>query len=69
MTKTYTGVTKAPLHCRFGFHPWTPWVDVAQGEVKRTDFFTNEKTVTGFFIRQERRCPTCNKVQLRFNET
>ena len=41
------------------FHKWGKWRDIARGDVKVDGNFR------GWYIRQERRCNRCGKVQLR----
>ncbi len=48
-------------HCWPFCHKWTKWQDSEKGTL-RSQITTY---AVGYFIQQERRCKTCNKVQLR----
>ena len=45
----------------FVFHTWGDWMDVGQG----TLLVPGTNRVSGYYIRQERRCIMCGKVQIR----
>lgn len=41
------------------FHNWGQWADIARGEE------CLEGRVIGFYVRQERRCKRCGRIQIR----
>ena len=45
-------------------HRWGKWVELSRGQLSQVDD-DGTKRVIGFWVRQERRCARCGRIQIR----
>ena len=58
--------------CMLGFHQWTKWKEISRGIITAKERYlplTGEKLNIGMYVRQERVCNICGKIQLRDEES
>lgn len=57
-------IKRVKRRCWFS-HDFDKWRDIAKGDIRRRKDTSSDWCVVGYFVRQQRRCLTCGRLEMR----